>query len=45
MVIHTTDLISVIFIHAPLPDWTDLWILHQHDHFCMLFLSQYSKLY
>ena len=25
MVIHTIDLISVFF-HAPLPDWTDLWI-------------------
>ena len=31
MVIHTIDLMSVIFSHAPLPDWTDLWILYEHD--------------
>ena len=47
MVIHTIDLISVIFFHAPLPDWTDLWIWYEHDaeSFLYVFVSQYSKLY
>ena len=37
MVIHTIDLISVIFFRAPLLDWTDMWIWYEHDaeSFCV----------
>ena len=35
------------FCHAPLPDWTDLWIWYEHDtwSFLCVSVSQYSKLY
>ena len=43
-----SDLISVIFVHATQPVWTDLWIGYMYEHdaesFLCVFVSQYSKL-